>query len=400
MDNQPLALFPEFFPEPSETNSTGLLPSQKLEECVELGFIRSADGIGADQIQPSSIDLRLGGMAWRVGASFLPTKDSTVPNKLKDLLIEEVDLSSGAVLSKGNIYIAPLKEEVALPAFLWGKANPKSTTGRLDIFTRLLTDYADEFEYIGNGYKGRVYAEIVPRTFSVLAREGTRLNQLRIVKGNPPPSDAKLIALHEKEVLVYSQDEVPRDPLIFKGLWLSLDLCGTHGSDIVGYRAKKGSAPIDLSKINHYEVEEFWHPIRRPGSGSVILDPEEFYILVSKERVRIPPQYAAEMVPLDPSVGEFRIHYAGFFDPGFGYGADDLKGTHAVLEVRSHEVPFLVEDGQRVGRLVFEQMLAPPAKLYGREIGSSYQSQGLALSKQFKRPAGVSRSNEPERVGA
>jgi len=387
MDHQALALFPELLPEADETNTTGLLPSQKLEECIDAGYIRAANGIAPDQIQPSSIDLRLGAFAWRVGASFLPTRDSTVPNKLKDLLIEKIDLTSGAVLRKGNIYIVPLQEEVSLPGFLWGKANPKSTTGRLDIFTRLLTDYADSFEYVGKGYKGKLYAEIVPRTFSVIAREGTRLNQLRIVKGNPPPSDAKLTELHENEVLVYSQDEQPHEATIFKGLWLSLDLCGTQGSEIVGYRAKKGASPIDLAKINFYEVNEYWHPIHRPASASVVLDPEEFYILVSKERVRIPPQYAAEMVPLDPSVGEFRIHYAGFFDPGFGYGSDDLKGTHAVLEVRSHEVPFLVEDGQRVGRLVYEQMLAPPAKLYGRDIGSSYQSQGLALSKQFKRSA-------------
>jgi len=387
MVNEPLALFPELIPEPAETNSTGLLPSQKLEESIALGYIHAPGGVGPDQIQPSSIDLRLGEVAWRVRASFLPSRDCTVPNKLKDLLLEKIDLSAGAVLKKGDIYIAPLLEEVALPANLWGKANPKSTTGRLDVFTRLLTDYADEFEYIANGYKGRLYAEIVPRTFSIVARPGTRLNQLRIVKGNPPPSDAKLIALHEKEVLVYSQDELPGEPFIFEGLWLSLDLSGTHGSDIVGYRARKGAPPIDLAKINHYEIGEYWHSITRPASGNVILDPEEFYILVSKERVRIPPQYAAEMVPLDPSVGEFRIHYAGFFDPGFGYGSDDLKGTHAVLEVRSHEVPFLVEDGQRVGRLVYEQMLAPPAKLYGRDIGSSYQSQGLALSKHFKRPA-------------
>jgi dCTP deaminase len=385
VSSETIALFPELFPSEGELNTTGLLPSQRLQKCIEAGYIRGADEITADQVQPSSIDLRLGLKAWRVTASFLPSRTSTVPEKLRDLLIEELDLSRPTVLNRGNVYIVALKEELALPASLWGKANPKSTTGRLDVFTRLLADYVDEFEHIPNGYKGRLYAEVVPRTFSVVVREGTRLNQLRLVKGNPPPSDAKLEALHEREVLVYSQGDVPSEAMIFKGLWLSLDLVGTAGSEIVAYRAKNNASPIDLATIDHYRPEDYWYPISRSGAGRLILHPDEFYILASKERVRIPPQYAAEMIPLDPSVGEFRIHYAGFFDPGFGYGADDVKGTHAVLEVRSHEVPFLVEDGQRVGRLVFEQMLACPTKIYGRDIGSSYQSQGLALSKQFKR---------------
>src|SRR5579871_5291326 len=385
MDSEALFLFPELGQGENEVRGTGLLPSQRLEECIELGYIRSAGGIAAEQVQPSSIDLRLGSKAWRVRASFLPTPSSLVASKLKDLCIEEIDLSAPVTLVKQNIYIVLLKEELVLPSFLWGKANPKSSTGRLDVFTRVLSDYVDEFDYVPNGYKRQLYAEIVPRTFSVIVQEGTRLNQLRLVKGNPPPSDSRLLALHEEEVLVYSQDDVPHEPVIFRGLWLSVDLSGTKGSEIVGYRAKKEASPIDLSKIGHYKPSDFWHPITRPNCGSVILDPEGFYILASKERVRIPPNYAAEMVPLDPSVGEFRIHYAGFFDPGFGYGSDDVKGTHAVLEVRSHEVPFLVEHGQRVGRLVFEQMLAPPAKLYARDIGSSYQSQGLALSKHFKR---------------
>lgn len=385
MSGEALSLFPELVRDEAELKTTGLLPSQRLEECIEAGYIRSAQPIGAEQVQPSSIDLRLGPVAYRVKASFLPSH-ATVASKLRDLLIAEIDLSTPGELVKGNVYIVPLQEELNLPSFLWGKANPKSTTGRLDIFTRLLTDYAEEFESVPNGYKGKLYAEIVPRTFSIIASEGLRLNQLRLVRGNPPPSDTRLNALHEQEILVYSHDDVPEAPVISKGLWLSLDLRGTQGSEIVGYRAKKNTSPIDLSRIDFYKPADYWYPIPRPPSGSVILDPEEFYILASKERVRIPPHYAAEMVPFDPAVGEFRIHYAGFFDPGFGYGSDELKGTHAVLEVRSHEVPFLVEDGQRVGRLVFEQMLAPPAKLYGRDIGSSYQFQGLALSKQFKRP--------------
>lgn len=385
MGSGSLALFPELVRDHSETRSTGLLPFQNLTECIHSGILRSSTPIGPDQVQPSSIDLRLGPVAYRIRASFLPRPGVTVLSKLKDVLIEEIDLTQPAQLARGNVYIVPLLEELNLPNSLWGKANPKSSTGRLDIFTRLLTDHAEEFEYVPNGYKGKLFAEIVPRTFPIVVREGLRLNQLRLVKGNPPPSDARLLALHEREVLVYSADDSPRDAVISNGLWLSLDLSGTQGSEIVGYRAKRGANPIDLSRVNFYDPQEYWHPIQRPASGQVILDPEEFYILASKERVRIPPHYAAEMVPFDPSVGEFRIHYAGFFDPGFGYGDDDVKGTHAVLEVRSHEVPFLVEDGQRVGRLVYEQMLAVPEKLYGFGIGSSYQSQGLALSKHFRR---------------
>lgn len=385
MSSGSLALFPELVREQGETRSTGLLPFQNLTECVDSGILRASTPIGPDQIQPSSLDLRLGPVAYRVKASFLPRPGFTVMAKLKDLLIAQIDLSQPAQLTRGHVYIVPLLEELNLPTTLWGKANPKSSTGRLDIFTRLLTDHAEEFEYVPNGYKGRLFAEIVPRTFTIVVQQGLRLNQLRLVKGNPPPSDARLSALHEREVLVYSADDSPRDAVISNGLWLSLDLSGTQGSEIVGYRAKKRAEPVDLSRVNFYNPHEFWHPIKRPASKQLILDPEEFYILASKERVRIPPHYAAEMVPFDPSVGEFRIHYAGFFDPGFGYGADDVKGTHAVLEVRSHEVPFLVEDGQRVGRLVYEQMLAVPEKLYGRDIGSSYQSQGLALSKHFQR---------------
>ena len=383
--SEALSLFPELLPNENELNSTGLLPSQRLEECIEAGYIRASKPVGAGQVQPSSIDLRLGPVAYRVKASFLPTLDSTITSKLKGLLIAEIDLTSPAELVKGNVYIVPLQEELNLPHFLWGKANPKSTTGRLDIFTRLLTDYADEFEYVPNGYKGKLYAEIVPRTFSIVASEGLRLNQLRLMKGNPRPSDSSLHALHKEGGLIYSQDDIPLDPVIYQGLWLSLDLMGTQGSNIVGYRAKHNTSPIDLSKTDFYKPSDFWYLIPKPDSGTIILEPSDFYILASKERVRIRPDYAAEMVSLDPSVGELRIHYAGFFDPGFGYGDDDLKGTHAVLEVRSHEVPFMVEHGQRIGRLKFEQMLAPPAKLYGRDIGSSYQFQGLTLSKQFKR---------------
>jgi dCTP deaminase len=279
----------------------------------------------------------------------------------------------------------PLMEELNLPADISGKANPKSTTGRLDVFTRLITDYGSEFERVPAGYKGTLYTEIVPRTFSIVVEQGARLNQLRLRRGNPPPSDSELERLHEQETLVYTENLSPGDALISnKSLWLSVDLSGDEGSDIIGYKARHNTALIDLHRINHYEPLEYWEPIHRTRSRSLVLDPDDFYILASKERVRIPHSFAAEMVPYDPSVGEFRIHYAGFFDPGFGYGADDIKGTHAVLEVRSHEVPFLLEDGQVVGRLVFERLLSAPTKIYGQGIGSSYQHQRLALSKHFR----------------
>jgi dCTP deaminase len=383
MASQALQLFPDW-PAASDEFTTGLLPSQKLTEAIDAGYIRASSEILADQVQPSSIDLRLGPLAYEVVASFLPRGDSSIATKLSDLTREEIDLSTSAVLHKGRVYIVPLLEELNLPHFLWGKANPKSTTGRLDVFTRLLADYAGEFESVPEGYKGKLYAEIAPRTFSIVVQQGTRLNQLRLLKGRPAPSEARLLALHEDEGLVYSREEVVPPNISKKSLWLSLDLEGTNGSGIVGYKAKRDTPPVDLSKLRFYDALEYWSAIETPNKSGMILDPDDFYILASKERVRIPPNYAAEMVPFDPSVGEFRIHYAGFFDPGFGCRTDDLRGTHAVLEVRSHGVPFWVEDGQRVGRLVFEQMLAVPDKLYGRDIGSNYQYQGLALSKQFK----------------
>lgn len=383
MAPQALQLFSDW-PAAADEFTTGLLPSQKLLEAIEAGYIRASQEILADQIQPSSIDLRLGPVAYEVAASFLPRADSPVAMKLGELTVNQIDLSDSAVLQKGRVYIAPLLEELNLPHFLWGKANPKSTTGRLDVFTRLLADHAGEFESVPDGYKGKLYAEIAPRTFSIVVQQGARLNQLRLLKGRPAPSETRLLALHEDEGLVYSREEILPPNISKKSLWLSLDLKGTTASGVVGYRAKRDTPPVDLSKFRFYDALDYWSAIEAPSKLGMILQPDDFYILASKERVRIPPGYAAEMVPFDPSVGEFRIHYAGFFDPGFGCRTDDLRGTHAVLEVRSHGVPFWVEDGQKVGRLIFEQMLAVPDKLYGRDIGSSYQFQGLALSKQFK----------------
>lgn len=387
MNGDALALFPELLLRDDDSLKRGILPVQRLEELVRNGNIRAQTPILEEQLQPSSIDLRLSNVAYRVSASFLPTRDGTVQQKLQELLVEELDLSNSARLRKGCVYIVPLQEELFLPDFISGRANPKSSTGRLDIFTRLITDYAAKFEDVRPGYKGKLYAEIAPLTFDVIVREGSRLNQLRLSRGAPRSSDAMLREMREREAIVYSPDASPIKPMIADGLQLSIDLEGTDSSDIVGYRALHDTAPIDLARINYYDPKDFWEPIRRSARKTIILAAGEFYILASKQKVSVPPGYAAEMIPYDPSVGEFRIHYAGFFDPGFGCDVPERGGTHAVLEVRLHDVPSLLEDGQIVCRLVYEELLAVPARLYGQGIGSSYSAQRLALSKHFKRSA-------------
>ena len=360
----------------------GVFASQQIWELIRSGRIPASAPIAEEQVQPASMDLRLGPVAYRVRASFLPGKLATVDEKIRELGMTEIDLRSGTVFEKRCVYVVPLMEELWLPDDVSGKANPKSTTGRLDIFTRLITDYGTEFERAPEGYKGKLYAEIVPRTFTVAVREGMRLNQLRFIRGRPPALRESATLgrqFHKEDPLAYAPDDTPAaDPV-----HISIDLAGTTGSPVVGYKAKSHAPLIDLARVNHYDPEEFWEPI--PPSKRIILNPDDFYILVSKEKVSVPPHLAAEMVAYDPAVGEFRIHYAGFFDPGFGYGLEASKGTHAVLEVRSHEVPFVIEDGQVVGRLVYERLMETPDKIYGTTIGSSYQCQGLSLSKQFRR---------------
>ncbi|MGH7260490.1 MAG: 2'-deoxycytidine 5'-triphosphate deaminase [Nitrospiraceae bacterium] len=377
-------LFPELKKDLQGFASAGILPSQKIRELTEQGHIFADTRIEEDQIQPASIDLRLGPKAYRVQASFLPGSTSTVATKIRDLIMTEVDLTCPAAFEKGCVYIVPLMENLRLPNYVSAKANPKSSTGRLDIFTRLICDYGEEFERTPKGYKGRLYTEIVPRTFTVILREGMRLNQLRFVRGSTDPSDSQLHKLDKQETLVYTEGGSPQDAIIDEGLNISVNLQGDKNSNIIGYRAKKNAPAIDLTKIGYYPPGDFWEAIAAPNNKTIILSPDDFHILVSKQKVRIPHDYAAEMVAYDPSIGEFRIHYACFFDPGFGYGSGDIEGTPAVLEVRSHEVPFLIEDGQIVGRLIYERLLAKPDKIYGLNIGSSYQRQGLTLSKYFK----------------
>ena len=360
----------------AENVKNGILPADAIRELAEGGAITFPRPLDADQVQPASLDLRLGDTAYRVRASFLPGPRIHVADRLKSLTLHEFSLANGAVLETGCVYIVPLMEALALPKDVAAATNPKSSTGRLDIFTRVITDRAREFDAIPAGYRGPLYLEISPRTFPILVRSGSRLSQLRFRRGEAKLDDAELAALHRKETLV---DGVPH---IASGVTVTIDLAGSDG--IVGYRAKRHTGVIDVDKRGVYDPAEFWEPILRHWSSELVLDPDQFYILVSREAVHVPPDYAAEMVPFDPLVGEFRVHYAGFFDPGFGHAAAGGRGSRAVLEVRSHEVPFILEHGQVVGRLVYERLTGRPGKLYGSDVGSNYQAQGLKLSKHFR----------------
>jgi dCTP deaminase len=377
---------PELPAEEGQARTTGILPSQEISNLIARGNIIAQPAIHPDHIQPASLDLRLGDMAHRVRASFLPGPNSTVEAKIKELRMTRVDLTGAPVFEKDCVYIIPLIEELNLPENISGKANPKSTTGRLDIFTRLITDYGTEFDRVPPGYKGKLYAEVVSRTFTVALRAGMRLSQLRFVQGNPVAGDRTIKGLDHEQPLVYMDDEdSPAKARTHRGLRITVNLEGSEPGEIIAYKAKRYAPAIELDRINYYETEEFWEVRHQTANKNLILEPDDFYILASRERVRVPPEFAAEMVPFDPSDGEFRIHYAGFFDPGFGYGSSDIKGTRAVLEVRAHEVPFLIEHGQLVGRLNYMPLLSKPEKIYGTNIGSSYQHQALTLSKQFRR---------------
>jgi dCTP deaminase len=362
--------------------STGILPSHVLKRLLDQGReVTASEPFAKGQIQPASIDLRLGPVAYRVRASFLPGPAATVEDKLKTVFMHEIDLSEGAVLEAGCVYIVPLLERAAFSPRISGGANPKSSTGRIDVFTRLITDYAPSFDRVEAGYRGPLYAEICPQTFPVLVRKGSRLNQLRIRHGSPSFSDTQLRRLHEQAPLVDGE------PNINDGLALSIDLKGN--ADVgrrIGFRAKKHTGLIDVDRVGALDPADYWEPIEANVRGDMVLDPDEFYILVSRERVAIPPDHAAEMVPFNPLVGEFRVHYAGFFDPGFGYELGGAPSARGVLEVRSREVPFILEHGQIIGRLVFERLTDPPPEGYGEGLGSNYQRQGLKLSKHFRTP--------------
>lgn len=360
----------------------GILPLQRLSALIDSGAIQPEQPPVEGQLQPASLDLRLGAVAYRVRASFLPGAGSTVEQKIARFTMHQIDLSAGAVLERGCVYVVPLMERLDLPDDISGIANPKSSSGRLDVFTRLITDNAMAFDRVRAGYRGPLYAEIAPRTFSVLVRQGVRLSQLRLRNGEHVCTDQELLALHRRTPLLHAG---PEDLQVDGGVAVTVDLEGGANGGLIGWKARPHTGLIDVDRIGHYDPDEYWEPIHARAGQGLVLNPDDFYILASREAVTIPPDYAAEMVAYDTLVGEFRVHYAGFFDPGFGWGPAGGEGTRAVLEVRSHDVPFLLEHGQTVGRLVYEPMTETPTMLYGGGIGSNYQKQTLALAKQFRR---------------
>lgn len=363
----------------SPTWPAGIFSARMIEKLAADKAIRCAKPFDEDQVQPASLDLRLGEVAYRVRSSFLPGPEHTVAERIEQLKLHEIDLRQGAVLERGCVYLVPLLESLNLPDEVSATANPKSSTGRLDVFTRVISDGARGFDNVSAGYEGPLYIEISPRTFPVLVRTGSRLSQMRFRVGDTKLSIEEHKTLHERETLVFDPNME-----VGEGVALSIDLKGEGRDGLIGFRSKRHTAVVDVDKKGALDPLDFWDPLYNRGNDDLILDPDEFYILVSRESVHVPPDYAAEMVPFDPLVGEFRVHYAGFFDPGFGHSEAGGTGSRAVLEVRSREVPFLLGHGQTIGRLVYEHMAERPDRLYGTALGSNYQAQSLKLSKHFK----------------
>ena len=375
-----------------KSEKSGYYPYQMFKKAVMEGWITSEHTLNDEQFQPASLDLRIGERGWRIRSSFLP-EGVTVERKLQQnqLKMYDVDLRDGAVLERGSIYLIPLLEEMDLPDYLKGETNPKSSTGRLDIFTRIVTDNSHRFDEVMAGYQGKMYLEVVTRSFTVKVKAGLSLNQLRLYRGDVLEStlgDDDLKEIHKKTPIIYdfSGVKIKDDRVIFnKGLFVSVSISHLRDRKLIGFKAKKNSNILDLSKENEYKVEDFWERVYQEPGGFAILEPEEFYILVSNERIAIPHDYVAEMVAYEPNSGELRTHYAGFFDPGFGYGKDgEVQGTKAILEVRPRDVPFLIEDGQTFCKLIFKRTIERPTIYYGESKNSHYQGQGLTLSKHFK----------------
>lgn len=360
--------------------TVGILPAQSIRQLLDDGAVAVAAPLAERQVQPASLDLRLGDVAYRVRASFLPRAGERVADRLDDLSLHRIDISQGAVLETGCVYVVPLMERLALAVDLAAATNPKSSTGRLDVFTRVIADGVSAFDQVPAGFHGPLYAEICPQTFPIVVRAGSRLSQIRFRRGDPRESDDALRALHAHEALVSGEQTD-----IEGGVALSVDLAGgANGDGLIGYRAKRHTGVVDVDAPGSCKIADYWEPIGMGSdAGRLILDPDQFYILASKEAVNIPPTHAAELMPFNPLVGEFRVHYAGFMDPGFGNAAVGGSGARVVLEVRSHTVPFILEDGQIVGRLIYERMAEVPDQLYGADLASNYQAQGLKLSKHF-----------------
>jgi len=373
-------------------SGTGVLTDRDLRGAVRDGWIVTAAPLVDEQFQPASLDLRLGPVAYQLRASFLPYRES-VSERLEggannDLVIDRISLEGGATLQRGSVYLVPLLESLALPATVRGRSNPKSTTGRLDVFTRVVTDGTPRFDEIQSGYRGALYLEVSPQSFPVRVHAGASLNQLRLLEGPTSMSDAGLAALYGQTPLLYDDDDrpVPIERVAFNdGLCMGIDLSGRTTGGVIGYRAHPNPPAVDLARVGHYDASEFWEPIKAPVRDGYILEANRFYILVSKERIRVPPEFAAEMVVYDAGAGEIRTHYAGFFDPGFGFGDGSILGTKVVMEVRAREVPFMVYDGQTSFKVWFERLRGRPERVYGVGLASSYQHQTLSLSKHFRR---------------
>jgi len=373
-------------------SGTGVLTDRDLRGAVRDGWIVTAAPLVDEQFQPASLDLRLGPVAYQLRASFLPYRES-VSERLEggannDLVIDRISLEGGATLQRGSVYLVPLLESLALPATVRGRSNPKSTTGRLDVFTRVVTDGTPRFDEIESGYRGALYLEVSPQSFPVRVHAGASLNQLRLLEGPTSMSDAGLAALYGQTPLLYDDDDrpVPIERVAFNdGLCMGIDLSGRTTGGVIGYRAHPNPPAVDLARVGHYDASEFWEPIKAPVRDGYILEANRFYILVSKERIRVPPEFAAEMVVYDAGAGEIRTHYAGFFDPGFGFGDGSILGTKVVMEVRAREVPFMVYDGQTSFKVWFERLRGRPERVYGVGLASSYQHQTLSLSKHFRR---------------
>jgi dCTP deaminase len=378
----------------SHSGARGVFPSQMIAEAIKSGWIASSEGeLPAQSIQPASLDLRLGDVAYRLRCSFLPD-DEPVESALRRYEMGRIDLAGGAggILEQNRPYLVPLVEQLDLPPDVSAKANPKSSTGRLDIFTRVITDNSFMFDEVRRGYRGRLYLEIVPRTFTIRLHPGLSLNQLRLMRGHTGLADDEIRQLHAATPLLYRNGVAltAGQIAVSNGLFMGLHLGREAGQEVIGYRAKENSELIDLSKTDHYAVRAFWEEVLSEGSkhgARIVLHPEKFYLLLSQDSVAIPPEYAAEMTAYDPTSGELRTHYAGFFDPGFGYDPEisAFTGSRAALEVRAHDVPFAVEHGQNICKLSFERMIEPPDRLYGYALDSNYQGQEVALSKHFKR---------------
>ncbi len=371
----------------------GVYSSDMLRAAVDAGIVRPPKNRPVDdrQFQPASLDLRLGARAHRLRSSFLPGNAATVSQRLKDLEMGaplDLTVEDGAVLERGRPYLIPLLEGVALPADVRGRTNPRSSTGRLDIFTRVITDHGVQFDAVPAGYEGALWLEVYSNTFTVSVKEGLSLAQLRLSTAHEVMTGDALRSLHAVTPLIFeSLDGRPQplaDPnIVSDGLFVSVSL---PSAEVAGWHAKRNSGLLDLTAVGKYDALNYWEPVYAERGGRLVLHPEEFYLLISREALSIPPSVAAEMVAYDPTNGELRTHYAGFFDPGFGYSSAGSTGTRAVLEVRAHDVPFMLEDGQPVARMAYEEMAAPPSRLYGDEAASShFQNQSVALSRQFKK---------------